>query len=444
MRLLFLAWFCILTLAACDRRPPAPAPTLPTTPSSASAASATTPGATAPLPAPQRVTAASRYRNVPLLGDLDVASFDRTMQSLTQWVSPQAGCGHCHVDGDWASEAKPAKQVARQMLQMVQHLNTNWKPHVGPSGVTCYTCHRGQPQPPVVAMAPTPTLTGAPSDAAQQARAAQGLRLLKDLDHNPLAGATGGKKLVGARCASCHQGAQRPGADGEPQARDHLALNLAPIEPEAGTAPGGLPLHAAAAGDACAAAALVAARSGTRIAAEAGLRPVIGGPALALYAAPDSGCAMLDLHVRPGDTVEAYVNHAGYTSVRYRRAATGSEASGWVFTDRLGPGSSVTLAAAAAARVPASTTPPARGCQAPEAATVAALPVQARRQVLGQGRLQFYSAPDTACPLRGIFILPGEPVLALQQAARFTAVHYVNPRTGGQASGWVLSERLGG
>jgi hypothetical protein len=35
-------------------------------------------------------------------------------------------------------------------------------------------------------------------------------------------------------------------------------------------------------------------------------------------------------------------------------------------------------------------------------------------------------------------------VVTLQQAARFTAVHYVNPRTGGQAQGWVLSERLGG
>ena len=99
---------------------------------------------------------------------------------------------------------------------------------------------------------------------------------------------------------------------------------------------------------------------------------------------------------------------------------------------------------AALARVPASTTLPAHGCQAPETAAVAALPVRARRQVLGQGRLQFYSAPDAACPLRGIFILPGEPVVPLQQAARFTAVHYVNPRTGGQASGWVLSERLGG
>ncbi len=404
-------------------------------------------GTAAALPGPQRLAAASRYRNVPLLGELDVASFDSTMRSLTQWVSPQAGCGHCHVDGDWASEAKPAKQVARQMLQMVQHLNTNWKPHVGPSGVTCYTCHRGQPQPPVPARAQAAWMAGARRGEAQQARVAQGLRLLKDIDSNPLAGATGGQKLVGARCDTCHQGVQRPGADGEPQARDHLALNLVPVEHAAGSAPGGLPVRAAAAGDACAAAALVAAKGGTRIAAEAGLRPVIGGQALALYAAPDSGCAMLDLHVRPGDTVEAYVNHAGYTSVRYRRPATGSEARGWVLADRLGPGSSVTLAAtatAAATRLPASTTLPARGCQAPEAGEVAALPGRARRQVLGKGRLQFYSAPDAACPLRGIFILPGEPVVALQQAAHFTAVHYVNPRTGGQASGWVLSERLGG
>lgn len=30
---------------------------------------------------------------------------------------------------------------------MVQHVNSEWKPHVAETGVTCYTCHRGQPMP---------------------------------------------------------------------------------------------------------------------------------------------------------------------------------------------------------------------------------------------------------------------------------------------------------
>ena len=33
------------------------------------------------------------------------------------------------------------------MLQMVRHINADWKPHVAATGVTCYTCHRGQPVP---------------------------------------------------------------------------------------------------------------------------------------------------------------------------------------------------------------------------------------------------------------------------------------------------------
>ena len=39
------------------------------------------------------------------------------------------------------------KRVARRMLQMTRHINTDWTAHVGATGVTCYTCHRGQPVP---------------------------------------------------------------------------------------------------------------------------------------------------------------------------------------------------------------------------------------------------------------------------------------------------------
>ena len=31
--------------------------------------------------------------------------------------------------------------------QMTRHINADWKTHVGATGVTCYTCHRGQPVP---------------------------------------------------------------------------------------------------------------------------------------------------------------------------------------------------------------------------------------------------------------------------------------------------------
>ena len=36
------------------------------------------------------------------------------------------------------------------MLQMNRHINQDWQSHVGQTGVTCYTCHRGQPVPSAV------------------------------------------------------------------------------------------------------------------------------------------------------------------------------------------------------------------------------------------------------------------------------------------------------
>ena len=67
---------------------------------------------------------------------------------MTEWVSPEQGCNYCHTeDGDFASDGIYTKVVARRMLQMTQHLNSNWKTHVGATGVNCYTCHRGQPVP---------------------------------------------------------------------------------------------------------------------------------------------------------------------------------------------------------------------------------------------------------------------------------------------------------
>jgi hypothetical protein len=65
------------------------------------------------------------------------------------------------------------------------------------------------------------------------------------------------------------------------------------------------------------------------------------------------------------------------------------------------------------------------------------------REVVGSGRLQFHAAPDAACRMQGVFILPGEPVEADREQAGYTAVWYRNPRTGADATGWVRSNRLG-
>ena len=95
--------------------------------------------------------ASQTYKNVQVLGNLSTAQFNRLMVSMTSWVSPNdGGCVYCHNPANFADDEKYTKVVARRMLQMTQYINTEWKPHVAETGVTCYTCHRGQPVPSVI------------------------------------------------------------------------------------------------------------------------------------------------------------------------------------------------------------------------------------------------------------------------------------------------------
>jgi photosynthetic reaction center cytochrome c subunit len=87
------------------------------------------------------------YKNVQVLGDESVGNFTRLMASITNWVSPTQGCAYCHNVNNMAEDSVYTKVVARRMIQMVQRVNSGWKSHVAETGVTCYTCHRGQPVP---------------------------------------------------------------------------------------------------------------------------------------------------------------------------------------------------------------------------------------------------------------------------------------------------------
>ena len=88
------------------------------------------------------------YQNVQVLGDLPATELTRTMLAITAWVSPKQGCNYCHAPGEALSSDKLyTKVVARKMIAMTRHINADWKDHVAPTGVTCYTCHRGEPVP---------------------------------------------------------------------------------------------------------------------------------------------------------------------------------------------------------------------------------------------------------------------------------------------------------
>jgi len=69
------------------------------------------------------------------------------MAAITQRASPQEGCNYGHNGENFAYDGKYTKIVARRMIQMTQHINQDWTKHVAATGVTCYTCHRGNPVP---------------------------------------------------------------------------------------------------------------------------------------------------------------------------------------------------------------------------------------------------------------------------------------------------------
>ena len=66
-------------------------------------------------------------------------------------------CDHCHVQGNFAADDKPQKEMARKMIEMTAHINTM----VGDGKVTCYTCHRGELEPKTAG----PAAAGGPGNA---------------------------------------------------------------------------------------------------------------------------------------------------------------------------------------------------------------------------------------------------------------------------------------
>ena len=92
--------------------------------------------------------ATSVYKNIKVLDDLSIDQFNRVMLGLAAWVAPKdQSCSYCHSVENMADDSLYTKRVARVMLKMTRHINKEWQPHVGAVGVTCYTCHRGQPVP---------------------------------------------------------------------------------------------------------------------------------------------------------------------------------------------------------------------------------------------------------------------------------------------------------
>ena len=69
------------------------------------------------------------------------------------------GCNFCHAEQkgshrlDYASDAKPEKEIAREMMRMTMKINAKYfkvrHPMIGDPAlaISCNSCHRGQPRP---------------------------------------------------------------------------------------------------------------------------------------------------------------------------------------------------------------------------------------------------------------------------------------------------------
>ncbi len=101
------------------------------------------------------------YQNVQVLKDLSADQFNRVMLAMAAWVAPpDQGCAYCHNVDKLSDDSLYTKRVARRMLEMTRHINEDWKGHVAATGVTCYTCHRGQPVPANIWFNEPPPRTG--------------------------------------------------------------------------------------------------------------------------------------------------------------------------------------------------------------------------------------------------------------------------------------------
>jgi photosynthetic reaction center cytochrome c subunit len=98
------------------------------------------------------------WQNVQVLTDISAGEFTRTMNNVSEWIVPDSWvdpkdinrankCAYCHNLANMASDEKYTKVVARRMYQMTRDINANYTNHVQQTGVTCYTCHRGNAVP---------------------------------------------------------------------------------------------------------------------------------------------------------------------------------------------------------------------------------------------------------------------------------------------------------
>jgi photosynthetic reaction center cytochrome c subunit len=84
------------------------------------------------------------FANIQTFTGVPAGRFPTVMKLFT--VSLGVTCTHCHVAGDWKSDAKTPKQTARVMMRMVRSTKPEYFDQAS-AGISCWTCHRGSLNP---------------------------------------------------------------------------------------------------------------------------------------------------------------------------------------------------------------------------------------------------------------------------------------------------------
>lgn len=118
---------------------------------------------------PQEKTVEQVQKNIKVLTGMPQSQLIPVMNFLA--ASMGRRCNFCHVNNsgqwDFASDAKPEKDTARQMIRMVVDLHKQTFP--GASEISCFTCHRGTNRPVNLPSLPLPTPAPRPTPAASPA-----------------------------------------------------------------------------------------------------------------------------------------------------------------------------------------------------------------------------------------------------------------------------------
>lgn len=106
---------------------------------------------------PQEKTVEQVGKNIKVLTGMPESQLIPVMNFFS--ASMGRRCNFCHVNNqgqwDYASDAKPEKAAAREMVKLVMDINkTTERLKLDP--VSCYTCHRGRTSPQSIPMLPLP------------------------------------------------------------------------------------------------------------------------------------------------------------------------------------------------------------------------------------------------------------------------------------------------